>query len=332
MAITAMDNISPALVTLPTKCNLCPRACGVNRAAGERGYCGVGSEILVARAALHYWEEPPISATSGSGTIFFSGCPLKCVYCQNSPIASCRAGIAVSSQDIARMCLDLQSKGALNINMVTATHVAPLVRGALLDAREQGLHLPVVWNTSGYENVQAIKDNKGFIDVYLSDFKYASTRLAQNYSSAPDYSEIALRAIDAMLQAVGALSYDDYQGQTRLVSGVVVRHLMLPGELDDSKRVVKMLWQNFGTSIALSLMNQYTPVLATNAEEGATLSAQYLSQYPQLACTVRDEDYERLLDYADSLGVPDYFWQQGGAAQESFIPAFDLTGVAKAKD
>lgn len=322
-----MDNSSLDLVTLPTECFLCPRACGVNRAHGDRGFCGIGAELVVARAALHAWEEPPISGSSGSGTIFFSGCSLKCVYCQNAAIALGEAGSSVTPGEVADMCLSLQDAGALNINMVTASHVAPLVRASIKRARALGMNLPVVWNTSGYETVEAIHANTGFVDVYLSDFKYASPTLAEAYSHAADYPDVAMRALEAMVETAGEPAFDMFCDQKRMVSGVVVRHLMLPGALDDSKHVVKLLWERFGESLALSLMNQYTPVLAKQAQMGHAQSIQTLNHHPELATSVDDEDYERLLDYADSLGVPDYFWQQGGAAQESFIPAFDLTGV-----
>lgn len=312
---------------LPTNCQLCPRACGVNRQAGERGFCGVGGGLRVARAALHYWEEPPISASSGSGTIFYSGCSLRCVYCQNAQIALGEVGSVVTPERVAQMCLNLQVQGALNINMVTPTHVAPLVRQAIASARAGGLTLPIVWNTSGYETTQAIQDNLGFADVYLSDFKYVSPQLAAKYSKAPDYAEVALSALAAMVQSQGRPSYDDYHGQTRLVRGVVVRHLMLPGALEDSKRVVKLLWEHFGRDIELSLMNQYTPLLDARAKAGHAWSAAQLKRCPELAFTVGNEDYERLLDYADSLGIESYFWQEGGSAKESFIPPFDLTGV-----
>ena len=308
-------------------CQLCPRACGVDRAAGERGVCGAQGELVVARAALHMWEEPPISGSRGSGTVFFSNCPLRCVYCQNQVIADGRAGVPVTVDEVADMCLDLQQQGALNVNFVTPTHYSPHIRAAVARARAHGLALPVVWNTSGYETVQAVRDNVGTVDVYLTDFKYCSSGLARRYSAAPDYPEVAMAALEEMVRCVGAPEGDEVDGRPRLTRGVVVRHLMLPGALEDSKRVVRMLHERYGSSIRLSIMNQYTPVLADAAASGDAWAGHVLERYPELARRVPDEEYERLLDYADEIGVEDYFWQEGGAAEESFIPPFDLTGV-----
>lgn len=317
---------------LPSACALCPRACGADRAAGQRGLCGADDALIVARASLHRWEEPPISGLRGSGAVFFSHCPLRCVYCQNASIAAGRAGRAVSVERLAEIFLELQAAGALNVNLVTPTHYASQIREALLLARARGLEVPAVWNTSGYETVQAVRDNEGLVEVYLSDFKYVDSDLAKRYSNAPDYFEVALAALEAMVDSCGEPAFDEVDGRPRLLRGVVVRHLMLPGALADSRRVVRTVHERFGGSVLLSLMNQYTPVLAHEAREGASeasrrRAAAELERCPELAQTVPDEDYERLLDYADALGVEDYFWQEGGAAQESFIPAFDLTGV-----
>lgn len=312
---------------LPTSCDLCPRLCGVNRAAGERGVCGADDTLVVARAALHFWEEPPISGSRGSGTVFFAHCPLHCCYCQNAVIAAGQAGRVVGVERLAEMLLELEAQGALNINFVTPTHYAPQVRAAVAQARERGLALPVVWNTSGYETVAAIQANVGVVDVYLSDFKYATSSLAARYSKAPDYPKVVLTALEEMVRQVGAPQFDEVGGEPRLVRGVVVRHLMLPGALEDSKRVVRLVNERFGNDVLLSLMNQYTPVVADAAAAGDKRAVAALRQSPELAQRVTNEDYERLLDYADALGVQDYFWQEGGAAEESFIPPFDLTGV-----
>ncbi|WP_080798468.1 radical SAM protein [Arabiibacter massiliensis] len=299
---------------LPAVCDLCPRACGADRAAGERGACGADGRLVVARAALHFWEEPPISGSRGSGTVFFAFCPLRCVYCQNAVIAAGEAGAEVSVERLAEMFLELQAQGALNVNLVTPTHYAPEARAAVALARRQGLALPVVWNTSGYESVEAVRANAGTVDVYLTDFKYADAGLAARYSHAPDYPEVALAALAAMVEEAGEPAFDEVDGEPRLVRGVVVRHLMLPGALEDSKRVVRLVHERFGGAVLLSLMNQYTPVRA-------------FPDSPELERRVSYEDYGRLLDYADELGIEDYFWQEGGAAEESFIPPFDLTGV-----
>ncbi|BAK44273.1 radical SAM protein [Eggerthella sp. YY7918] len=310
-----------------SSCNLCPRACGVDRAAGKRGVCGADGRLVVARAALHFWEEPPISGERGSGTIFFAHCPLQCVYCQNAVIATGEAGAEVSVERLAEMCLELEAQGALNVNFVTPTHYAPEARAAVMRAREQGLALPIVWNTSGYETVEAVRENAGVVDVYLTDFKYADPILAARYSHAPDYPEVARAALDAMVEQVGAPEFDEVDGALRLKRGVLVRHLMLPGALEDSMRIVRLVHERFGDSVVLSLMNQYTPVLVDAASAGDERALAALRRFPELAHQVSDEDYERLLDFADELGVEEYFWQEGRAAEESFIPPFDLTGV-----
>lgn len=311
-----------------TSCHLCPRACGADRLAGQRGVCGADGRLMAARAALHKWEEPPISGDRGSGTIFFTHCPLRCVYCQNQVIAAGQVGVPVTVERVADMCLDLQGQGALNINFVTPTHYAPHARAAVGQARARGLRLPIVWNTSGYETVEAVRANAGTVDVYLTDFKYMDHELARRYSAAPNYPEVALEALGEMVSQVGQPQGDEVDGMPRLTRGVVVRHLMLPGALEDSKRVVRTVWERFGDSVLLSLMNQYTPVLADAARSGDQWAQGQLSRCPELGRRVPDEEYEELLDYADSLGIEDYFWQQGGAAKESFIPLFDLTGVA----
>lgn len=309
------------------QCNLCPRRCGVNRAAGERGACGADGRLLVSRAALHFWEEPPISGEDGSGTIFFAGCPLGCVYCQNYELAHGEHGRAITVERLAAIMGELQAKGALNINCVTPTHYAPQIRAAVPLARKAGMALPVVWNTSGYETVEAVRENAGTVDVYLTDFKYADGALARRYSRAADYPEVALAALEAMAEEAGEPRFDEYRGQERMTGGVIVRHLMLPGALENSMAVVRLLHERFGAAVRLSLMNQYTPVLAQKAREGSRRAQTALAACPELANHVPDEDYECLLDYADEIGVEDYFWQEGGAAEESFIPTWDYEGV-----
>ena len=241
--------------------------------------------------------------------------------------AAGEAGAEVSVERLGEMCLELQEQGALNVNFVTPTHYAPEARAAVAWARERGLALPVVWNTSGYETVAAVRANAGTVDAYLADFKYADAELARRYSHAPDYPEVALAALEAMVEEAGGPTFDEVDGEQRLTGGVVVRHLMLPGALEDSKRVVRLVHERFGDAVLLSLMNQYTPVLADAAKAGDARAAATLDRCPELAERVSDDEYELLLDYADELGVEDYFWQQGGAAEDSFIPAFDLSGV-----
>lgn len=282
-----------------------------------------GAALEVGRAALHFWEEPPISGTDGSGTMFFGHCSLGCVYCQNHRLASGGAGRAVSADEAAALMLDLQRQGAINVNMVTATHYAPQVREAVRLARGMGLELPVVWNTSGYETVSAVAANKGTVDVYLTDFKYARARTAADLSGAADYPGVALAAIDAMVEVAGPPTFDEFRGQTRMTGGVLVRHLLLPGREEESKEAVALLFERYGNQVMYSLMNQYTPVLASRAAAGECWAATVLTRHPELGERVNEDSYQRLLDYADGLGMEDYFWQEGEAADESFIPEFE---------
>ena len=287
------------------------------RDKGERGVCGAGNELALARAALHFWEEPPLSGQRGSGALFFVHCPLGCVYCQNRAIAQGDFGQQVSVERLAELCLELQAQGALNVNCVTPTHYTPQVAQAVRIARESGLAIPVVWNTSGYELADVIDWLDGTVDVYLTDFKYYGRDIARAYSRAADYREVALAALDRMVATAGATQFDYVDDMPRMTKGVVVRHLLLPGGLDDSKRVIEMLFARYGNSVEYSIMNQYTPVI----------TGRDLERFPELGAPANPDDYERLLDFADALGIEDYFWQEGPAAKESFIPAWDGTGL-----
>jgi len=298
-------------------CNVCPRLCKARRMEGERGVCGASGELLVARAALHFWEEPPLSGESGSGAVFFSHCPLHCVYCQNFEIAAGNAGQAVSCERLSTMCLELQGQGALNVNFVTPTHYMLDIMEAVKQAREQGLSIPVVWNTSGYERVEAVRALSETVDVWLVDYKYADPSLAQRYSHARDYPAVALEAIESMLDVAGKPVFDEVGGRPRMTAGIIVRHLVLPGALEQSKHALRVLFDCFGNDVLYSIMNQYTPVLPEAMR----------ARFPELGRRVPDDEYDDLLDYADGLGMEDYFWQQGPAAEESFIPSWDGTGV-----
>ena len=273
--------------------------------------------MLLARAALHMWEEPPLSGSRGSGALFFTHCPLHCIFCQNRVIADGEAGRRVSVDRLSEICLELQRQGALNINCVTPTHYSLEIYEAIKIAREAGLDLPVIWNTSGYERSEIIRWLADTVDIYLDDFKYISSELSKRYSNAEDYAEVALSALDTMLETVGTPRYDEVDEEPRLIKGVVVRHLMLPHALEDSRMVIKTLFERYGNDVLYSIMNQYTPVM----------SDQQLKRHPELASRVPDEDYDRLLDFADSLGMDEYFWQEGSAALESFIPVWDGSGV-----
>lgn len=262
--------------------------------------CGAADELRVARAALHFWEEPPISGEAGSGTVFFSNCPLHCVYCQNACIANGRAGADISVARLARIFLELQEKGALNINLVTATHYAPHVLEALRQARAQGLRLPVVWNTSGYETVETVRLVAPYVQTFLTDFRYTDPETARAYSHAPDYPHLARAALDEMVRGD---------------ADVIVRILALPGHVDEAKDAVRYLYETYGDRVVLSMMSQYTP---TGSHP----------EHPELDRRVSPEEFEELLDFADAIGCDEYFWQEGDAAQESFIPDFySLEGV-----
>ena len=303
-------------------CNLCPRLCGADRAAGERGVCGADDRIVVARAALHFWEEPVLSGERGSGAVFFAHCPVRCVYCQNSVIAAGEAGAPITVGRLADICRELEAKGALNVNFVTPTHYSLQVREAVRLAREQGLGLPVVWNTSGYERVETVRALAGTVDVYLDDFKYVDADLARRYSHAADYPDVALAALDEMVAQVDEPAFDEVDGAARMTRGVIVRHLLLPGAFAQSCEALRLLYGRYGDAVLYSVMNQYTPVIADGPAA---------DRFPELCTCVPDEEYEALLDFADALGMEDYFWQEGPAALDSFIPAWDLEGVAESE-
>lgn len=299
-------------------CKLCPKSCGAKREAGQRGYCGESGTVRAARAALHMWEEPCISGTRGSGTIFFSGCTLRCVYCQNRGIAEGRVGKEISVDRLADIMLELQDKGANNINLVTPTHFAPQIAKAIITARGGGLVIPTVYNTSAYETPETIAMLDGLADVYLPDMKYFSPKRAGKYSNAPDYPEAAKAALAEMVRQTGTAVFSDGNGAVEegiMMRGVIVRHLLLPGGLEDSKAVIRYLYETYGDAVYISIMNQYTPMPEISAK------------FPELARKVTDEEYDSLVDYAVSLGIENGFIQEGETALESFIPDFDMRGI-----
>lgn len=294
-----------------TDCCLCPRNCHVDRTQGKTGYCGQTDQIRAARAALHMWEEPCISGDAGSGAVFFSGCPLGCVFCQNHSIAAGRLGKTIATERLAEIFLELQDQKAWNINLVTAGHFAPQVVRALELAKGQGLKLPIVYNTSGYEKVETLRMFEGLVDIYLPDFKYMDPELAGKYSHAKDYPQVAKLALEEMVRQVGMPEFDSCGMMKR---GVIVRHLLLPGHVKNSKNVLKYLYETYRDKIYISMMNQYTPMPAMKDD-------------PQLSRKVTDREYERLINYAISLGLNNGFIQEGETAKESFIPEFDGEGV-----
>lgn len=296
------------------KCDLCPRKCLVDRKKGEKGICGQTENLKVARAALHFWEEPCISGDAGSGAVFFSGCPLHCVLCQNENIANGTVGKEISLERLVDIFLELQEKRANNINLVTPGHFVPQIVKALDQAKKEGLTLPVVYNTSSYETVDTIKRLEGYVDIYLPDFKYMSPVLSKKYSHAPDYAEVAKAAIAEMVRQTGKAVFVNGDEDNLILRGTIVRHLTLPGCMEDSMQILKYLHETYGDTIYISIMNQFTPL-------------SNLEKYPELNCRITDEEYETLVDYAIDIGIENGFIQEGDTAEESFIPAFDCEGV-----
>lgn len=295
-------------------CNLCPRECLADRESGQKGFCLSDDGIRVARAALHMWEEPCISGKSGSGTVFFTGCNLRCVYCQNYEIAAGRRGKQVSVGRLADIFLELQAKGAANINLVTPDHYVIGVTEAVLQAKKRGLNLPVVYNGSGYEKQEVIRELAGIVDIFLTDFKYMDSGLAAKYSAAPDYPERAKAALMQMVRTAGPPVFDE---NGMMQKGVIVRHLLLPGHKKNAKDVIRYVYENYTDSVYLSLMNQYTPFerLKENPD------------YREICRKVTKREYDAVVDYAIELGVRNAFMQEEDTARESFIPAFDGEGV-----
>lgn len=298
------------------KCQLCPRMCQVNREAGQTGVCMVSSRLKVARAALHFWEETCISGTKGSGAVFFSGCSMHCVFCQNQEIAQGISGKEIPRERLAEIFLELQEQGANNINLVTPGQYVPHIVWAVEQARSQGMKLPVVYNTSSYEKVDTLKHLEGIVDVYLPDFKYWSLELALKYSNAPDYPEVAKAAIAEMVrqQPKVRFTYDEVQETDIIQNGVIVRQLLLPGQLEDAKQIIVYLHETYGDDIYLSLMSQYTPL-------------KHVAGYPELNRKVSPKEYDEYVDYAIEIGVENGYIQEEDVAEESFIPAFDGEGV-----
>jgi len=289
------------------ECKICPRKCKVNRYETP-GFCKAKDTLKIALASLHNWEEPCISGIKGSGTIFFSYCNLRCVYCQNYEISR-GYGKKVSVKRFSDICLELQNSGAHNINLVTPTHFVPQIIEGINIAKSEGLSIPIVYNTGGYELVNTIKKLDGIVNIYLTDLKYYDDLYAVKYSNAKDYFKIATKALEEMFNQVGKpLIENDI-----MVKGVIVRILLLPGLLDDAKKIVKYLYDKYNDKIFISIMNQYTPVIKTNYEE--------------LNKKVDKEDYDELVDYAYDLGIRNAFIQEGDASDTCFIPKFDKRGV-----
>lgn len=297
-----------------TDCTLCPRQCHANRLAGQRGYCGKAAGLVVARAALHMWEETCISGENGSGTVFFSGCNLGCIFCQNYKISrngrqhgEQEIGTEITAGRLAEIFLELESQGANNINLVTPTHYVPQIIEALEIAKGEGMNLPVVYNTSGYERAETIRMLEGYVDIYLPDMKYMDPALAAEYSGAPDYPAYAKEALREMVSQTGEFRIEEESGL--MTRGVLVRHLVLPGHVRESREVIRYLHDTYGNRILLSIMNQYTPM-------------PQVRDHKHLGRRVTKREYEKVVDYALELGVEYGYIQEGEAALESFIPEF----------
>ena len=313
-------NETDKILHLMEACRLCPRECDVNRLKGKKGFCGVGAKVMVARAALHMWEEPCISGKEGSGAVFFSGCVLHCVFCQNENIANGTAGKVISTERLGEIFLELQEKGANNINLVTPGQFVPQIIKAVELARNQNLKIPIVYNTSSYENVDTIRSLEGIVDIYLPDFKYMDPFLAAKYSHAPDYPQTAKAAIAEMVrqQPRPVFAWEEKRGEdvpeeacegAVMKRGVIVRQLLLPGCLKDARNIVRYLYETYQNKIYVSLMSQYTPL-------------EHVRDYPELAHRVSRRTYDRYVDAAIALGITQAFIQEPGVAKESFIPDF----------
>lgn len=303
------------MTDLLASCNLCPRNCNVNRLDNKLGFCLSGKNVKISRVSLHNWEEPCISGTKGSGTIFFSNCNLRCVFCQNHTISQEGFGKEVSIERLSEIFLEQQERGAHNINLVTPTHYVYQIIEAIKIAKKNGLSIPILYNSNSYENIETIKALKGFIDVYLPDLKYFNNKFAVKYSKAPNYFMVASKAISEMVSQVGAPVFDE---NNLIQRGVIIRHLMLPGLLFDSKKVIDYIYNTFGDSVYISIMNQYTPMY--NAEK-----------YPEINKPLNPKHYDALIDYSLSIGVKNGFVQETGTNSKDFVPEFDLRGVEYAK-
>ena len=305
-------NETDMILHLMEACRLCPRECDVNRLKGKKGFCGVDAKVMVARAALHMWEEPCISGKEGSGAVFFSGCSLGCGFCQNRRISRGQSGKQITIEHLVDIFLNLQEQKANNINLVTAGQFLPQVAEALKRAKARGLHIPVVYNSSGYEKTEMLNMLDGLVDIYLPDFKYMDPELAGKYSHAKDYPQVAELALEEMVRQTGMPEFDSRGMMKR---GVIVRHLLLPGHVKNSKNVLKYLYKTYGDKIYISMMNQYTPMPGIE------------KRFKNLGRTITQKEYDEVVDYAIDLGVENGFIQEGETAKESFIPQFDDTGL-----
>lgn len=291
-------------------CKLCKRECGVNRLDDQLGFCVASNQIKIARASLHMWEEPPISMDNGSGTVFFSHCNLKCVFCQNHEISQELNGTYITIERLSAIFIELQKKGANNINLVTPTHYAPQIMESLELAKNNGLIIPILYNTNGYDKLETIKLLEGYIDVYLPDFKYFNDKYSIKYSKASNYLENIIPLLEEMVRQVGKPTFDK---EGRIRKGVIIRHLMLPGLLFDSKKIIDIIHETFGDSVYISIMNQYVPLHNAN-------------DYPEIYKPLNPKHYSSLIEYASYIGVVNGFIQDEGANTTAYVPSFKNEG------
>lgn len=298
-------------MNLYKNCSICPRNCRIDRTNGQIGYCQSGHEIKAALASVHMWEEPPISGSCGSGTIFFSGCNLRCVFCQNYTISSENSGKTISTERLSEIMLEQQARGVHNINLVTATHFIPSIVKAVQKAKNNGLKIPIVYNTGGYEKVESIKMLEGTVDIYLPDIKYFSSELSLKYSGASDYFSYASEAVLEMYRQTGNNIYDD---NGIMKSGVIIRHMIMPSHKEDSYKVLDWIRDNIGTEVCVSLLSQYTP--AYNAEK-----------YKEINRKLMSLEYTRVIEHFFDIGLKNGFMQEKSSAESKYTPIFDLSGL-----
>ena len=294
------------------KCELCPRMCGVDRAQ-KRGFCGMGDKITAAKAMLHFWEEPCVSGERGSGAVFFSGCVMKCVFCQNYDISSENVGREISEERLAEIFLELQDKGAQNINLVNPTHFVPQIINSIEIAKKQGLRLPIVYNSGGYERVETLRMLDGIVSVYLPDVKYYSEELSKTLSAAPNYFDTAMNSVAEMVRQTGKPLFDE---NGAIKSGVIVRHLVLPNHYKDSVEIIKKLGERFGGEILFSLMSQYTPFGKVKTDPRFAKMNRRLTTF----------EYQKALDAVYEAAL-EGFMQEKSSAKEEYTPKFDFEGL-----
>lgn len=293
------------------ECRLCPRECGVDRSQ-KVGYCGIGNKITAAKAMLHRWEEPCLSLNGGSGAVFFSGCVLRCVYCQNYEISAEKHGKEITVERLAEIFIELQEQGAENIDLVNPTHFVPQMIEALRLAKSNGLRLPIVYNSGGYEKIETLKTLDGMIDVYLPDVKYYNDELAIKLSNAPNYFNIALAAVGEMVRQTRKPVFES----GKLIRGTIVRHLVLPNHYKDSVEIVKRLGERFGDDILFSLMSQYTPFGLVKTDP----------EFSKMNRRITTFEYNKVLDAVIEAGLDGYM-QERSSAKEEYTPEFDLKGI-----